>query len=280
MRVLELFGRSFELCLIPDRAARKGVPSDTRPSFGSHPGFRIRREEAFWTGKGLVATPNRYPFFGPSFLLWPESGTPREVTRDFLQTVFEVQRELDAVVVCNTIGAAASIPLAHAHVLLGPRPMLDPGGPGSDREGTECWPLRPLDFDASVDVCESVRIQTTDLHASWPLFAAVVEAPCVSTRADWVRALLDTRSRAAVTILATTERVFLIPRRREGGAPAFPFAIGGGELSGRFIFADRSSYENASASGLERALRDACVECTSAEVDALREVCSARSWRP
>lgn len=266
-RSLEICGHDFELCFLPSRAARQGVPTDERPSFLAHPGHRIRREEALWTRGRLVATPNRFPFFGPSLLLWEgaaadrEPSFDREVRGDWLVEAFALQQECGAVLVGNTVGAAASIPLAHAHLLLGRRPLL---------AASSAWPLVEVACPQA-----GLRILATDPAASWPIFAGVVECEDAEERARWVRALLDARSRASANVLAQDARAFVVPRRQENGAEDFPYAIGGGELSGRFIYADEKAYVSATRAGLEASLRRACVPSRDAEVASLRKVCDA-----
>ena len=258
-RSLAIFGRDFELCYLPSRRERSGVPSASRPSFAPHPGERIRHDEVLWSRGRLVATPNRYPFMAPSMLLWEASGSAREVTEAFLVEAFALCDQLAATLVANTVGASASIPLAHAH-LLGPKRSL------LAAQESQAWPLVELAGDAEL------RLMASDPQAGWPLHAAVIDAPDPERRARAVRCLLDQRRHAAANLMLQGSRAFVVPRREEMGGAAFPYAIGAGELSGRFIFPDRQAFREAHSEGLETALARACVASCDAENESLRQL--------
>lgn len=255
-RELRLFGCDFELCYVPQRGARGGIPG-AGTAFRAHPGFRIRREEAFWRGDGLVATPNRFPFLGASFLLWNEGGCAREVDAAFLAPAFSHVEAAGACLLANTVGASASIALAHAHVTLVAPPLL--------RDGA--WPA----------TCELARrgdslILATMPGASWPFLSVEVRSPDPRRRAAWVAQVLASRACPAANLLAVGDRAFILPRRAECGGAAFPFAIGASELSGRWIFADEERFEAATAAGLEACLDAACVRACEKEAEAVARV--------
>ncbi|MCA8972268.1 MAG: hypothetical protein KDC95_20945 [Planctomycetes bacterium] len=268
-RSVQLFGRDFELCLVPSRADRSGIPG-RRAAFRMSPGHRIREEERFWSDGRLVATPNRFPFLGRSMLLWNAHGSDREVGPDFLARAFELCDSEGLCLLANTVGASASIPLAHAHVTWTPRPLLCDAETDLDSEPvTIGWPTHVV---ASSDH-GSLRVTTGG--DEWPCMAIEVRAPDPRVRAAWVGAFLAARTTAAANLLVAGERALVVPRRAECGLECFPFPIGASELSGRWIFADPFHFENAVAHGdhgLEASLRAACVPANSIEVDGATEL--------
>ncbi len=253
-RRLSLFGLSFELCLIPSRGGRAGVPSTEAPAFAVHPADRIRSEEALWRGDGLVLTPNRYPFFAPQLLAWPEAASPREADRDFLERCFRLADAAGASLLFNTVGASASIPLAHAHVLaaqstvLAEIPLVRVGV----GDGFSCW--------------------SPDPGGPAPFFAAVIEAVDPGLRAREVRRLADCRRTAAVNLISVGTKVWVVPRRQEVPAPEFPYAIGAGELFGRFVFPKPDEFGAATQPALEAAMTKATVRCGAQQIASLRRV--------
>lgn len=254
-RTATLFGRDFELCWIPGRAQRAGVPGAGRPSFRRHPGDRIRRDEVFWKRGSLLATPNRFPFVGDSLLLWEDGGSAREVGESHLAAAFALADECDAALLVNTVGASASIPLAHAHFLFDVRPLLE-----------QAW------TGVEIGSVPQGRLLAPSPDGDWPLFAAIVECEDPARRARWVRHLLDVRTHAAANILAQGRRAIVVPRRGELGGLDFPYAIGAGELSGRFVFPSLETMRAAGAQGLEASLRGATTGVTGAEISGLREL--------
>ncbi|MCB9892749.1 MAG: hypothetical protein H6832_13365 [Planctomycetes bacterium] len=268
-RGVELFGRSFELSLVPSRADRSGIPG-RRAAFRTSAGPRIRAEEGFWSDGHLVATPNRFPFLGRSFLLWNAHGSEREVGASFLARAFELCDAENLCLLANTVGASASIPLAHAHVTWTPRPLLYRAGTALDSDPASTgWPTRVV----AMSNLGSIRATTGD--DDWPCMAVEVRAPDPRVRAAWIAALLATRTTAAANLLVAGERALVVPRRAECGLESFPLPIGASELSGRWIFADEFLFENAIApgdGGLEASLRAACVPTTATELEGVTEL--------
>ncbi len=140
-RELELHGSRVELCWIPGRRERSGRAHAERPPFPACRAERILAEESVWCGDDLALTPNLHPFAARHMLLW--SRTPRrEPDAAFLRHGFELAERCKGTLLVNSIGAAASIPWLHGH-LLGERIDYLTGLP------TE--PLQPQ-HDANVDV--------------------------------------------------------------------------------------------------------------------------------
>lgn len=239
---------------MPARGRRAGIPGAGRAAFGPGRGDRIRIEEAFWSGAGLVATPNRFPFFWPQLLLWPEKGTMREPDADFLAACFALARREEGTLLFNTIGASASIPLAHAHLLAAMSPVLE------HVELEEVASTRDI-------VCRA-----TQPGSRVPFLVVEIEAEDDTIRAAWTRRLLDLRRTPAINVLARGRRSWILPRRMEVPAPHFPYAVGAGELGGRFVYPDQDAFRAATAADLAAALRLATVIATEAELASLRRV--------
>ena len=122
-RRLAILGATVELVLLPDRARRPTRPALRRPAFQASPADRILANETLWRGGGHAVTPNRYPFAKQQFLLWSEHPT-REHGETFLATLFAWASSTDCRALVNSIGAAASIPRAHAHLTSESQPFL------------------------------------------------------------------------------------------------------------------------------------------------------------
>ncbi len=249
-RELRLFGLPFEAALIPARATRSNVPSQGRPAFGGNRGRRIRREEAQLEDEGLLVTENRFPFFARQALLWPKEGCPREPEGDFLAAALRRMGELGASLACNSIGASATIPLSHLHLIGEPSPLLS------------ALPLR------EVGAVPGARLLLPE--ADFPLLYLGVEASSPARAASLVVQLLGLRTTAAMNLIASGERVFVIPRRAEIPRPHFQEALGSAELWGRFVYADRDAFDAASAATLEAALLASCVPQSEREVEGIR----------
>ncbi|MDP6424624.1 MAG: hypothetical protein QGG14_07765 [Planctomycetota bacterium] len=243
------FGLPFECVLIPSRADRAGTPSAERPAFGVHSADRIRRKEAFWRSETLIATPNRFPFFAPQALLWPAHESPREPSTGFLAACFDVAEGTGASVLFNSIGASASIPVAHGHLMRRESPVLG---------------------RVELELVERVAgAEVLTPTGNFPLFAAVVHAANAQRRADLVIGLLAARRHAAFNVLAERDLAWVFPRTLEVAAAHFPFAIGAGELWGRFVYPDRDSFAEATSTRLESALKSAVPVARSAQREGL-----------
>ena len=240
LRELRVFGREVELVLIPERAKRANAPVQERPPFVADRGSRIRSEEAHWSdGQDLAVTPNLWPFYSRQALLWPPSGFTREPSVSLLRAGLVLGRALDACVMHNTIGAAASIPMGHLHLVDTPAPFLhEIAGPVLHTgRGYELLGLRP-----------ELPLHWIGVRAADPL-----------RRAQLAKQLLDRRTTAAANLVAHRDLLWVVPRRAETPAPGFPYALGAAELCGRWVYQHAEAFEAASVEGLEQALLDACV---------------------
>lgn len=250
-RDLDVFGLPFELVWMPERGKRAGIPTSGRPAFAPNRGQTIRRNEILWRGDGVVATPNLFPFFWRQLILWPESGDPREADASFLRGCLTVSQRAGGTLLVNTIGASASIPLAHAHLVeLAPK-ML---------------PHVPL---VDVGTFGGAVLAATDPASAVPILVVRLQCEDPSTLAGATRQLLDVRSTAAVNLVAFESSVWVIARRHEVPKSGFPYAVGAGELWGRLIYTEREAFDSAKADGIGQALREATVAASPRELDAL-----------
>ena len=122
-RSLPLFGTTVSLALVPGRRARTGRVDSDRPALQRSPADRILREEAIWRSESLVLTPNLYPFAHEQRILWM-ARPAREPDHGFWLAVIEWVARTDGTALLNNIGAAATIPRAHAHLLSERQPFL------------------------------------------------------------------------------------------------------------------------------------------------------------
>lgn len=252
-RELRLFGLPFEVVLIRNRAARPGVPEPGRPAFAPDRGMRIRAEEALWSDQDLVLTPNRFPFFERQLCAWPRQGRQREHSEIFLERLAGIAARIRGTALLNLIGSSASIPLAHAHLVL------------EESRVTSALPL------VEVAELEDARLCATDPSGSFPLLWISVEADRARRRAELARKLLDLRATPAANLMIQGRRIWIVPRREEVPAPWFPHALGCGELWGRFVHLDEDRFRTARAEDLERALVLATVPCEARQIEALGE---------
>ena len=236
-RELPLFGATVELVLLPERADRPSRPSLQRPAFQSSPADRILATETIWRNDGFAVTPNRYPFARQQFLLWSEQPT-REHSEAFLTLLFGWALSADCRALVNSIGAAASIPRAHAHLT-----------------------------SESADFLSNVAEQ--QLHAPWlPDIDGVryyqKDIPCCvlgvrgepSSRAAAIHAMQLFRLTAACNLVVEGDTTWVYPRsEHEVPTPHFPFALGAAELWGRWCFIDEESFANATSDDLAQALK-------------------------
>ena len=114
-RELSIFGARVECVLLPQRATRPGQPGASRPSLRADVTARILREETQWQDDVVAITANRFPFAKNQQIFWSRRAT-REHGVDFLSRVFAAVDRCAGSALINSIGAAASIPLAHAHL--------------------------------------------------------------------------------------------------------------------------------------------------------------------
>jgi hypothetical protein len=237
-RSLSLLGGDVELLWLPERKARGGVPSAGRPAFVRSVAERILEQEALWRGADLVLTPNRYPFAARQLVLW--SAQPvRDVTLPMLDAALALEQRCQGTLLLNSVGAAASIPRAHVHLVADRLPFLD---------AMPQAPWRPAALD--VDGVDCVRLL--------PPFPALVVGlrGAQGARARAVHRLLELRTTAAVNLVSSRGTTWLMPRSPiEIPAPHFPHALGAAELWGRWCYADEAAFRAARVEDLVAALR-------------------------
>lgn len=236
-RQLPLFGTTVQLVLLPGRAKRPSRPSLQRSPFQASPADRILASETVWRGHGFAVTPNRYPFANQQVLLWSEEPT-REPSTAFLSLLFEWALATDCRGLVNSIGAAASIPRAHAHLTCESQPFL--------RTVAE----QPLTATWLPDVA-GVSYWQKDLPTC---VLGVRGAP--QRRAAALHALQLCRLTAACNLVVDGDTTWIYPRsKHEVPSPHFPFALGAAELWGRWCFLDEESFARTTADDLAQALQ-------------------------
>lgn len=238
-RELRVCGAPIELVWLPARAERHGIPTVDRPPFRKSFVERILREETLWRHEGVALTGNRYPFARDQLVLWSETAL-REPTLPMLHLALRLEEQTHGTLLLNTIGAAASIPRAHVHLVSERLPFLD-----ALPHRSSCPPY--LDDQAGVDVLE--------LAAPFPC-AGIGVRGAAADRARVVHRLLEIRAAPAVNVVSSRGCTWVFPRAPvEIPTPHFPHALGAAELWGRWCYAERAEFERATSADLEQALR-------------------------
>ena len=235
-RFVELHGGRVELCWVPHRSLRAGRADAARPSFPPCRAARILADEPVWTSEALALTPNLHPFADRHLLLWSRS-PQREPDRAFLAAGFELADRCDGSLLVNSIGAAASIPWLHAH-LVGERFEYLSGQP-----------------TAAVDIASpSPEVEIRRVGAPFPALLIALRGK-MDALADAVAELLRRRTVAAFSLVYVAGRAFVMPRSVEIPLPHFPQALGSAELWGRWCFEDEDAFRSATPESLDTALR-------------------------
>lgn len=237
-RFVELHGGRVELCWVPHRSRRAGRADAARPSFPPCRAARILADESIWASEAWALTPNLHPFADRHLLLWSRSPR-REPDAAFLAAGFELADRCEGSLLLNSIGAAASIPWLHAH-LVGERIDYLSGQP-----------------TAAADVAgpsPGVEIQRVGSPFPATVLALAGENDAL---ADATADLLRRRTVAAFSLVYAAGRTFVMPRSNETPAPHFPQALGSAELWGRWCFEDEEAFRSASPESLDSALRSA-----------------------
>lgn len=234
-RNLSVFGIEVELVHLPARQRRPGRASNERPAFSRTPATRIMATEAIWRGDGLVVTPNRYPFASAQRLVWPE-GRTRDLSADAWRAIGDWVATSGGSALVNSVGAAATIARAHAHLVPARLPFL------LELAERPCR-LDLVDLAADCELWQKV--------APWCLLGV---RGSVAGRADALVALAEARLTAAANVVVMGDTAWIMPRAVETPAPWFPYALGAAELWGRWCFLDEASFAAARAEDLERAL--------------------------
>lgn len=241
-RQISLFGAPVELLYLPDRAARRGRPGTGRSAFPAQFVDEILQKEAVWTGSGMVMTPNRYPFGRRQAVLWAQAPL-REPDPNILELSLRLEEKVSGTVLMNSIGAAASIPRCHLHLMderLGFLPQLP-------TVATIPAALEKLPPD----------ITCLALAPPFPGLGLGVRGPA-RERARIVHDLLHARTTPAFNLVSQDSTTWVFPRSAEIPAPHFPHALGCAEFWGRWCFGDEEAFRAATPDTLEAALRASC----------------------
>ncbi len=243
-RELEVFGSAVELLWLPQRKARRGVPTTTRPPFLPNIAEKIIAEEAVWRGGGAALTANRFPFAKEQIVLWAEDDI-REPTCEMLEIAFELEARSGGTTLINSTGAAASIARAHMHIVSDRLPFLT-------SLSTEPHKAPYIQHLQDVEVHQ--------VSAPIPVVVLAVKGNPVA-RAKAVHRLLQLRTTPAFNLVSSADTTWILPRSIvEIPKPHFPHALGAAELWGRWCFGDQEPFEKASPEDLERAILSSGIE--------------------
>lgn len=239
-RELCVFGGPAELVWVPARQQRRDRATADRPAFRRSRATAIVAAEALWHDARHVVTPNRYPFAADHRLLWPVV-RQREPDLPMWTTICEAA-DAGGSALLNTVGAAATIARAHAHLLGERSPFL-----AALRE-------RALGTDL-IDVPPGATLLAKDVP-----FCLLGVRGDSGARAEALVRLAEARLTAACNVVVQDGTAWLYPRRLETPAPHFPFALGAAELWGRWCYGEEPPFAAATAADLERALVAAGME--------------------
>lgn len=243
-RTLQLFGTTVHLALLPSRKARSGHVQEGRRALQKSPAERILAEEAYWRTDGLALTPNKYPFARDQRILWM-ANPAREPDLGFWLAALAWAEASEGTVLLNNIGAAATIPRAHAHLI------------GEQMGFLAALNERPLTTPV-IDLPDGCELVQKDLP-----FCLIGLRGDVAGKATALMRLADARLTATWNIIATKDAVWIVPRGKQTPTPFFAQAVGAAEFWGRWCYVDQEPFEAATAEDLEQALRIA----TTARID-------------
>jgi hypothetical protein len=233
-RTATVFDVPVELVLVPWRRDRAGRATAQRPPFARSAAPRIVRAEAFWRADGLALTPNRYPFARAQRVLWRDDRAREPDERLWHAMLAWAKR--GGAALHNTIGAAATIGRAHAHLLVDTQPFLD------------ALPEQPCERDL-LDLPAGVLL--VEKRVPFVLLGLRGEPAAVATA---LVALAEARATAAWNVVAQRDTAWVYARSAEVPAPHFPAALGAAELWGRWCYTDAAAFATADGRMLERAL--------------------------
>jgi hypothetical protein len=234
-RTLSLFGKSVQLALVPGRKARSGHIQEERPALQRSPADRILNEEAYWRHETLALTPNKFPFAKNQRILWM-ANPAREPDRTFWLAALHWANQSDGTALLNNIGAAATIPRAHAHLVDEQMPFLS--------ELSE----RPLQTDL-IDVPEDCELVCKDVP-----FCMIGVRGGLEGQADTLMRLADARLTATWNVIIMNDAAWIVPRGKQTAAPFFDQAIGSAEIWGRWCYVEEEQFAAATSADLEQAL--------------------------
>ena len=240
-RTLAVFGAPVELVFVPERQARADRATALRPAFGRSRAAAIVADEALWRDERHAVTPNRYPFANAQRILWPLA-VLRDPDLAMWTAACRWADAADGTALVNTIGAAATIGRAHAHLLPERLPFL---------ASLPTRPLRqpPIDAPDGVELCA----------AEVPFCLLAVRGDAAA-RAEALVRFGEARLTASWNVVVQQGTAWLYPRRLETPAPHFPFALGAAEVWGRWCYGTRAPFDAATCADLERALVTAGAE--------------------
>ncbi len=233
-RTLEVMGAPVQLAWLPERRHRTGFDRDGRSAFERSPAARILAEESLQRSDALALTPNRFPFAQAQRILWM-AAPAREPDLGFWTAALDWADRSDGTVLLNTIGAAATIPRAHAHLTPERLPFLHAIGE------------RPLTTDL-IDVPQRCEL----VHKELDRCVLGVRGP-VEARAAALVLLADARPTPAWNVVASRGVAWAVPRGMQTPSPHFPAPLGAAELWGRYCYVDERDFEQATAADLEAA---------------------------
>lgn len=233
-RRLPLFESAAELVWLPSRRARAGHDRDRPPAFAPSPAARILAEETYWRSETLALTPNKYPFGVDQRILWMAQPA-REPDLVFWRAALDWVARSDGTALLNNIGAAATIPRAHAHLLGERLPLL------------EQLPERPLD-EAPVDLPRGCSLVAKDV----PACVLGLRGPTEGC-AEALTRLADVRLTPTWNVVLSRDAAWVVPRERQTPLPHFEAAMGAAEFWGRFCYVDEDAFERATPGDLARA---------------------------
>ncbi len=235
LRTCKLFGQTVQLALIPGRRARSGHLQTGRPALQRNKAEQILREEAYWRTETLAVTPNKFPFAKNQQILWM-AHPAREPDYAFWLTARNWVDRSNGTALLNNIGAAATIPRAHAHLIDERIPFLAE------------LPERPLETDLITvpDGCELVRKDV-------PFCMIGIRGSIAGTAESLIR-LADARLTATWNVVITKDATWIVPRTKQTPAPFFKQAVGAAEFWGRWCYIDEESFAAATEADLEQAL--------------------------
>lgn len=232
-----LYGSPVELWWLPERRKRR------RPAallLADRSG-RIVDEESLWRcdAPPAAVTPNRYPFARSAAILWstlPE----REPGARLLELAASLIEPAGGSALMNTLGAAATQPRAHIHLVGERLPFLS---------------SLPTVGVPAASLCDGVWPAVEFVRLAEPFPGLVLGVR--GDRADRAMAtarLLALRTNAAANVVSDSDTTWFVPRRIETPAPHFPWPLGCAEIWGRFCYEDEASFATADAEVLDAAL--------------------------
>ena len=160
---------------------------------------------------------------------------------------FEFEAAVGGATVLNSVGAAASIPRAHLHVVSDQQPFLSN------------QPEEPVELDLLADL----DVAASRLAEPFPVLVLALRGS-IAARAQALALLTEHRSALAYNIVSQGGTSWFVPRSaQEITAPHFPQALGGAEFWGRWCFGDEEPFRAMTTADAEAALRMAGVPSSS-----------------